>query len=875
MKLLNFLPWRRARLEQDLGRELTYHVERRIDDLKAAGLAEDAARQRAAIEFGGVAQVQEQVRDAWMWRWLDVLSRDVRYAFRALRRSPGFAGAAILSLALAIGANTAIFSIVQGILLRPLPYPAPDQLVMVWQDMRAKNGPVDEWATPGNFVDWRAQSNVFASVASIRGFAPALVGLGDAEMLTGEQVSRSYFDVLGARPQMGRGFLPEEAMPNAPRVVVVSDRFWRERLGGAGDVLTKQLMLSGESHQIVGVMPADFRPIVNQNADVWRPERLDLVSPSRGAIVLRIVARLQPGVSVADAAEAMSSVAVDLGRRYPETSGNVGVNIVSLHEQVVGNVRPGMQMLTGTVVLVLLIACVNIANLLLARSSARVREMAVRVAVGAARVVRQLLTESVVLASLGGLTGVVLSYWGLKALVAMAPAGTPRLNEVAIDGTVLAVSAGLTILTGLLFGLMPALEVARANHTPALNDGGRGAAAGSSGNRLRKVLVVAEMAIALMLLVGGGLLIRSFAGMQRADLGFEPAGVTSAFVQVPANRFPTPADAIAFNDRMLERISAVPGVKQAAFTSILPLAPGGDNDMNFTIEGVAPPPPSQPGIVAWFRVVSPEYLSLMRMRLRSGRLFEGREAQPSVVISTTLAARHWPGTDPVGRRVRFGPVANPTPWFTIIGVVDDVRQNGARSDPRGQMFIPYWHGGRLAIGGTNLVVRTDTAVDTMGQSLRQAIRELDPTLPVSNVAAMTSLVARTIEEPRFLASIATGFAVLAMLLAAVGVYGVTAYAVTSRQQEIGVRIALGATRSNIFALTYGSGFKLMVVGIVVGIAGAAALAPALRTLLFGLEPIDAVTFAGTGAVLLVTSGLAVLIPALRAANVSPAATLRS
>jgi hypothetical protein len=266
---------------------------------------------------------------------------------------------------------------------------------------------------------------------------------------------------------------------------------------------------------------------------------------------------------------------------------------------------------------------------------------------------------------------------------------------------------------------------------------------------------------------------------------------------------------------------------------------------------------------------------VMRMRLRSGRLFEGREAQPSVVISTTLAARHWPGTDPVGRRVRFGPVANPTPWFTIIGVVDDVRQNGARSDPRGQMFIPYWHGGRLAIGGTNLVVRTDTAVDTMGQSLRQAIRELDPTLPVSNVAAMTSLVARTIEEPRFLASIATGFAVLAMLLAAVGVYGVTAYAVTSRQQEIGVRIALGATRSNIFALTYGSGFKLMVVGIVVGIAGAAALAPALRTLLFGLEPIDAVTFAGTGAVLLVTSGLAVLIPALRAANVSPAATLRS
>jgi putative ABC transport system permease protein len=381
------------------------------------------------------------------------------------------------------------------------------------------------------------------------------------------------------------------------------------------------------------------------------------------------------------------------------------------------------------------------------------------------------------------------------------------------------------------------------------------------------------MAIALMLLVGGGLLMRSFAGMQRADLGFNPAGVTSAFVQVPINRFPTPAESIAFEDRLLERVRAVPGVTRAAWTSILPLAAGGDNDMDFTIEGVAPPPPDQPGIVAWYRVVSEDYLSLMGMRVRSGRGFEGREAQPVIVISQALAARYFKNADPVGRRVRFGPREG-SPWFTIIGVVDDVRSQGARDVARGQMFIPYWHAGTLAAGGVNLVVQTEVAPEAISQALVLAVRDVDPLLPVSSVAPMIALLGETVEEPRFLAAIAGTFAILAVLLAAIGVYGVMAYAVTARQKEIGVRLALGASRRDVFSLMYSGGLKLMIAGVILGAAGAAALAPALRTLLYGLEPLDVATFATMAAVLLVTSGLAVLIPATRATRVDPVATLR-
>ncbi len=795
---------------------------------------------------------------------------DALFALRWLRKTPAFSLAAIGTIALGIGVNTAVFSVVHGLLLKPLPYPAPDQLVMVWQDMTQRGGPANEWATPGNFVDWRGQDATFAAVASIRGFAPALTGLGEARVLAGEQVSQAYFDVLGVQPAAGRAFRFEETVPNAPRVVIISHRFWQERFGG-GDVLGKGLTLAGESHEIIGVMPPEFRPAIVTDADVWRPDRLNLVNPNRGAIVLRVVARLKPGVTVSGARASLATLAAGLSRRYPASNANVGFRVVPLHEQVVGNVRPGVLVLMGAVVLVLLIACVNIANLLLARAAGRSREMAVRVALGAgrARVVRQLLTEAVVLAGLGGGAGVLLGFWGLKALVAMAPAGTPRIAEVSIDPAVLLAAAALTAATGVLFGLAPALQSARTNHTTALKEGGRGSS-GASGQRLRRVLIVAEIAIALMLLVGGGLLVRSFVAMQRADLGFDPSRLLVGSLAIPPNRFPTPADASAFHDRLLERAAQVPGVTRVATTTVLPLT--GDSDMDFEIEGGAPPPAGGQGPVTWYRAVSPDYLSVMGMTIRRGRSFNGREAEPVVLISETLASRYWPGADPIGRRVRFG--GGRFPWFTIVGITADIKQTGARGAPRGQMFIPYWQAAPLLADGTTLVLKTSVPPESVARALTEVVRELDGTIAISGVQPMVNLVAQSVEEPRFLALITGVFAALALLLAAVGVYGVMAYAVAGRRQELGVRLALGASRADVFGLVFADGLKLSGIGLALGAAGAVVLAPALSTMLYGVKPLDGLTFGATAVLLLLVAMMAVFIPARRATRVDPSVALR-
>ena len=798
----------------------------------------------------------------------------LRFALRQLRKSPAFTAAAVLTMALGIGANTSIFTVVHAVLLKPLPYQKPEDLVMVWQDMRAKGGPPNEWATPGNLADWRAETGTFASIASIRSSGLALTGAGEAEVLRGEQVTQGYFDVLGVQPEKGRAFRPEECVPNAPRVIIVSHEFWQGRLGGAEDVLSRQLTLAGEPHQIVGVMPAGFRPIIVSNATFWRPDRLNLANPVRGAIVLRVVARLQSGVSIDQASSSMSRLAKTLADRYPESNKNVDFSVVPLHEQVVGNVRPAMLMLTGAVALVLLITCVNIANLLLARASGRAREMAVRSALGAGRVqiIRQLLSESVALALAGGAAGVLLSIWGVKAFLALAPAATPRLNEISLNPLVLAFAAGLTLAAGLLFGLAPALHLARADHAPALKDGGRGSV-GTSGHRIRRTLIVAEVAITVVLLVGGGLLLRSFISMQSASLGFDPDRVLTGFVPVPAARVPTAESAVALQDQLLEAARGIPGVSRAALTSIVPLG-GGDNDSDFTIEGVPPPAPGQPGPVAWYRLVSAEYFDVMGMTLVKGRWFEGREAQPTAIISDSLAKIYWPSSDPIGARLNFGSPERPA-IVTVAGVVAEPRQTGARGAPRGQIFFPYWHAGPLFAGGTNVILKTTVPPASLARPLADAVRALDPRLPVTNVAPMTQLIAQSVEEPKFLAVITGVFAALTLLLAAVGVYGVMAYAVGERQQEIGVRLALGAGRGDVFGLVYRDGLRLAAFGLAIGAVGAALIAPALATLLYGVTPRDPMTFAVTCVVLLAAASLAVFIPARRAMRISPTDALRN
>ncbi len=481
---------------------------------------------------------------------MTTLLQDLRYAVRLLTRSPGFALVAIATLALGIGANTAIFSVVNALLLRPLPYAQADRLVMVWQDMRARGGPAQEWATPGNFADWQKAPSLFEAMAALQGWQPSLTGSGAPESLTGEQVTAGYFDVLGISPALGRGFRADEDIPNAPRVVILSHRFWLRRFGADPRIIGRALNLGGEPHEVVGIMPAYFRPVIATAADVWRPRRLNLSSPARGAVVLRVVARLAPGVSMSQAAVSADLLSAQLETANPEWNTKTRINLVPLHRQVVGDIRQGLLVLLAAVSFVLLIACANIANLLLVRASGRAREIAVRLALGAGRrrLIRQLLTESLLLAAVGGVAGVLLAFWGVEALLAIAPQGAPRLSEIAeigLDGTALTFAAALILLTGLVFGIVPALHASKPNLAPALKEGGRGSS-GAVGNRTRRALVVFEVAIALVLLVGSGLLLRTLDSLQRFDLGFTPDRVLVATVLPPRVSYSTAEQQVAF-----------------------------------------------------------------------------------------------------------------------------------------------------------------------------------------------------------------------------------------------------------------------------------------------------------------------------------------
>jgi putative ABC transport system permease protein len=802
---------------------------------------------------------------------MDTIRHDLRYALRLLRRSPGFALAAVATIALGIGANTAILSVVHGLLLKPLPYPDSDRVVMLWQDMRARGGPADEWATPGNFADWNAERSTFASIAAIGNWAPTLTGDGTPEPLTGEQVTPEYFDVLGAAPIAGRFFRTEDGLPNAPRVVVLGRALWARRFGADAGVIGRSVVLAGEPHEIVGIAPAGVRPIVNQQSELWRPLRLNLATPSRGAIVLRVAARLQPQVTVDRANASMAALAKRLEPIHPEFNTGVGFVVEPLHERVVGQVRPGVLVLFGAVILVLLVACVNIANLLLARSSGRMREMAVRAALGAGRrrVIRQLLTESLLLSTIGGIAGVLLAYWGVRALVAMAPAGTPRLDEIGLDPVVLSAAAGLTLITGVLFGLVPALQLSGRAQQAGLREGVRGSA-GAVGRRLRRALIVTEVAAAFVLLVGGGLLLRSFTALQRVDLGFDPENRLVAFVPVAPAKYRADEARIAFQDRLLERVAALPGVDAAAISSIAPLDIG-DSDMGFQLDGAPVPGPTEPGHATWYRVVSSGYFDALGISIVKGRAFEPREPAPAVVVNETFVRRHSSDADPVGRRLRFSPDGQ---WFTIVGVAEDVKQRGARGDDRVQSFLPYWQFPELA-GGTNVVLKTAAAPESMAPALARAVRDIDADVPVARLAPLSDRVKASIEEPAFLARITGGFAALALLLAALGVYGVMSYAVTQRLPEMGVRLALGARPSAIFRMVFADGLRLTAIGLALGVAAAIALGPVVEAVLFGVPARDPVTFAVTTTLLLGAAAVATFVPARRATAVDPADTLRS
>jgi putative ABC transport system permease protein len=787
-----------------------------------------------------------------------------------LVRTPAFSVVAVLTLALGIGANTAIFTVVNAIVFRPLPYPDADRLVMVWQDLRALGGPDDEWLTPGNYADLRAARDVVGRIAVIGGWRPTLTGMGDAEPVPGEQVSHEYFRVLGRAPALGRDFTQEDDVPNAPRVVIVSDGFWRQRFGADRSALGRVILLSGEPHQVVGVMPPGFRPVVGGQAQVWRPLRLNMANPSRGAIVLRSIARLPDHVPLDRAQAAAATLSRQLEAAYPQHNEKMVFNLMPLHERVVGDVRPALLALLGAVGFVLLIACANIANLLLARGSARGRELAVRAALGAARgrVVRQLLTESLLLAAAGGIAGVLLGVWAVDALVALAPESLPRLGEIHLEPRVLGFAAVTTLLTGVIFGLGPAVQSARAGVTQSLKEGARGST-GTAGRALRRVLIGVEVAMALMLLTGGGLLLRGFVDLQRMDLGFRPDNLLVGSITPPRTSYQTNDQRRAFYDQILERVSAIPGVQQAAFSSIVPLA-GGDSDTSFQIEGRPQPRSQSETPVTWYRSISAGYFDVMGIKVIAGRVFAEREAAPSIVINESFVKKYFPGEDPLGKRVRFSPEL---PAFTIVGVVNDVRISGAL-DPatRVETYVPYW---QLTEGGIAVVLKAAGDPGALATPLRQAIAGLDRNVAVANVSPLADVVRDSIDQPRFVMLLAAAFAMVALVLAAIGIYGVMAYTVTQRTTEFGVRMALGAARSEVFRLVLRDAMTLTIAGVAAGAAGSFLISRSLGALKYGIPPVDPATLAATSAALVVVAVAASLVPARRATRVDPIEALRA
>jgi predicted permease len=810
--------------------------------------------------------------------------QDLRYGLRLLARSPGFTAIALLTLMLGIGATAAIFSVVDAVLLRALPFRDPQRLVTVLEDASEVGFPRNTPA-PGNYADWKAQTQIFEDVAaaaeggswhafSLTGETGG--GVGDPEKLEGASVTQNLFTVLGAKPVLGRVFLPEEDRPGAAHVVLISQGLWKRRFGSDRGLLGREILLNGWKYTVVGVMPAGFA-YPSQNIDLWTPMAF---TPQQLALrdthYLEVVGRLQPGVTLAKANAELQVLCKRLARAYPDTNGRLSRFFAEpLQETYTKGARTGLIVLLAAVGFILLIACANIANLLLARAAGRQREIAVRTALGAARgrIVRQMLTESMELAAAGGLLGILLADWCFNFLKNLIPEELSHTVSLTLDGRVLAFAVAISLASSLLFGVAPALQISRTDLNGVLKEGGRGNA-GPRRGMLRNLLAIGEVALSLILLVGSGLLLESFAKLRGIDPGFRADHVLTVRVEPPITKYGGFAKRSEFLQRVLERVRALPGVRSAGFTSALPLTWDGGTGV-FIPEGVAPRPD-----VSWDannRVVSPGYFEAMRIPLRRGRLFQdadGPDAPPVAIINETMARKFWPNQDPLGKRFKFGDPDDKTPWLRIAGIVGDVRQMRLNEPPRQEMYFPYWQ------TKGNWIIPRDLAIHTSGDPLslvsavRQAVWSIDKDQPVSNVMTLDELLDQEVAQRRVQAALLGGLAALALILACIGIYGVLSYLVTQRTREIGVRVALGASASDVFRTVARQGMTLTGMGIAAGLAGALALSRLLGSLLFGVSAGDPLAYASAIAVFGAVALLACYFPARRAARVDPMVTLR-
>jgi putative ABC transport system permease protein len=804
---------------------------------------------------------------------MDTLLQDLRYAVRQLVRNRGFTIVAVLTLALGIGANTAIFSVIRGVLLRPLPFPEPERLMLAVGVIGSQRAGV----TAPDFIDWRAGSSTL-DLAAMTTYNANLTGIDEPERVTAARVTANYFAVLGVRPLLGRVFTPDEEPEGAPHVVVVTEGFWRNRLGADSSALGRTLTLDDVPYTIVGVMGAGAEALEN-GENLWVPLALRRNEiAATGARFLDVVARLHPGVRPERASEELQTIAARLKEVRPWSNKDVSAELVPMGEVVVGDSRRSLLLLFGAVGLVLLIACANVANLLLVRATARGRESAIRTALGAgpSRLIRQLLTESVVLALLGAAGGLVLAAWGTGLLVQALPGGTPRLDQVRLDGIVLVFTLVVATLTGIVFGLAPALRAARPDLVPELTDAARGSG-GPQRRRLGAALIVAEIAVALVLLVSAGLLLRSFAAVTRVDPGFDVEQVTAVRIALPGGRYGSPAQSVRFYQSLIARAREVPGVQESAVASSVPFGSGGYN-YSIVIEGRPAPARLEDTPTIFPRAISAGYFHAMGIRLRGGRAFESSDRSGAMrvgIINETAARRFFPGESPLGRR--FTP-DDDGGVLQVVGVVSDVRGFGLSSEPRPELFLPIEQASRNHWEWTgramSLVVRTGTDA-RLDAPLREAVWSLDRSLPIYSLWTVRELIARSVAPRRLFMLLIAGFAAVALLLAAIGIYGVMTFTVSQRTRELGIRVALGAVRQDVFRLVVGRAMALTGLGLAIGVVGAVAATRLLTQSLYGIRPTDPITYLGIAVLMCAVAFVASYLPARRAARVDPMVALRN
>ena len=883
MSGLRLIPWlrtifQRSPAEREMDVELRFHLDAFAEDLMRRGVPRDEAIRRARVEFGGIENFKEECRDARGANVFESLWQDLRFALRMLRKSPVFTTVAVLTLALGIGANTAIFSIVDAVLLRSLAYPDPNQLVLMFA-VPLKQPDALSGISYRDFTEYHEHNRVFSEMAGNAFHDLTLTGAGEPSIVNTGDVTPEIFPLLKAKPLQGRTLLPEDGKPGAVPVAVLSEDLWRSRFGSSPALIGKSITLDMRSFTVVGILPESFRyPDGAPHQDVWIPIAQDpLFGPRRsqpGVPVMSGIGRLKPGVSLAQAQAEMNTLSARLAKEFPETDSGLTIRIEPYRQFVVGNVKSALLILLGAVGLVLLIACANIANLLLSRATSREKEIAVRIALGAgrARVVRQLLTESALLGLLGGFAGLLLAIMAVRSLRSFIPPDVALIGSIEVGGSVLAFALLLSLAAVLAFGLAPAFLAAPSNMQTNIKEGGERTGQ-RSGQRVRNFLAVVEISLAMVLLVAGGLLMRSFALVTSVNPGFDPKNVIEAEVSLPRFQYSMPKQWTAFSSELLDRLHEQPGLQDSALAAPLPMDRQGQASLEFSIVGDIPTPPGKT-TTADYQTVSPDYFRVMRIPLQRGRYFSVQDSPSSpnvTIISEAMARRYFPNQDPIGREMRFGFPPNSNVPREIVGVVGDVRDLALGRKPGPIMYVPF---SQAPLWGGEVVVRSSLSTSSVTAGIRQAVYAIDKNLPVTDVESFPNAIGASVAQERFRTFLLSSFSGIALILAAVGIFGVISYSTSQRTHEIGIRMALGAQRRSVLRLILGQGAKLAVLGVGAGAGAAFLLTRLMASLLYGVSATDPLTFSAVAMGLLGVALLACYIPARRATRIDPTVALR-